>query len=119
MILLAAFLASATASQCALAILHLTLWLAALGVWRKVANQLNLELPAVALLTTLNLSGIVLTYFAAESGNPHISSPFLIPLLCALQTPPTSLHLSLLPSLTILTTGLLALRVTLSTSLIH
>ena len=73
-----------------------------MAVWRKVANRFDLELIAVALFTTLNLGGIILAYLAAEAGNPGIFRLFLIPLICALDPSTTSIHFSLLPSLTLL-----------------
>jgi hypothetical protein len=119
LLLLAGFLAAAPSLQCWLAILHLILWLITLAVWRKVANRFDLELLAVALFTTLNVGGIILAYIAAESGNPGIFRLFLIPMMCALTQSPTSIHFSLLPSLTLLAIGLLVLRVTLSTPVSH
>jgi hypothetical protein len=128
MIAVAGFLSFCPLMNCVVSAGNLAVWVIALGVWGKVVGRRRSDSATkvsqplgVAVFTTLNLSGAVLAYFAAESG---ASSQWFIavPMLSAIHLARDPTWWGLFPVLTILVLGViaqLATRGRFSTAVFH
>ena len=119
-------------TSCGVSALNLSMWLAGLGVWGKVAkgrlpkNDPPLRptgpLVSVAIVGGLNLCGVVLFYLTAETTGAESPVFSAIPIIAAIRLAHIATFSGFVPALTLLTIGLITLaigRARFSTAVIH
>ncbi len=112
MIALAGFLSFASMPQWGGIAINLSIWLAGLGVWRKVANRFDAgALVAVALVSTLNIGGLMLAYLRAETNGGDVSSFAAVPILAAIRLSHFPTLFSFISASTILILGVCVLAI--------